>query len=405
MKTDGVAIQAEQSLFRASSFIIPTCSCKLSAVATSDETTSKAERFRPSSSIAGDVWHGEATVPAYEWWYFDALSDDGRDALVIIFLSNFIFSPHYNRAAMESLRQPLQANSAAQFPALAVCFYRDGRPLFRAINEYGADGFLSSTTHPQCRIGHNTFRLIETGSVPLYELHIETTLRGQRCLQARLEWTMKEGNFFEEEKQAATTNPAVHHWNMVAPRCDVSGEVALMERNGKRSFAHDFKGTGYHDHNRDQRWMPATIAEWQWGRIHFPSATAVFYHYRERNESQPITRLYLIQNNSLSILTPRLTTTATRQHLFGLRYPQRLQLQATETGDGPTLRVRQARVIDSSFFYLRFLSEATLETTDGRVQHASGITEHLAPRALSYPWLHWLINMRIGSNGRGAFLP
>ena len=46
------------------------------------------------------------TPGAQEWWYFDALSDDCRDALVIIFFSNFIFSPRYNRAAIEGRRQP-----------------------------------------------------------------------------------------------------------------------------------------------------------------------------------------------------------------------------------------------------------------------------------------------------------
>lgn len=347
----------------------------------------------------------DAPVPAYEWWYFDALSDDGRDALVVIFLSNFIFSPRYNRMAMESLREPSQANNAARFPALAVCFYRDGRPLFRALNEYAGSDFQSGTTEAECRIGRNTFSLRETAAGSLYELHIETTLRRKRQLQARLTWTVREGNFFEEEREASA-NASTHHWNMVAPRCDVSGEVTLTKSDGERSFNHIFKGTGYHDHNWDRRWMPAIVAEWQWGRIHFPAATAVFYRYRERHESEATTRLYLIQDNLLSTFTPQFITDGARRHHFGLRYPQLMQLLADPAGDGPTLlRVRQSQVIDSSFFYLRFLSEATLETIDGRVQQASGLTEHLAPRSLSYPWLWWLINMRIGNNGRGAFLP
>jgi carotenoid 1,2-hydratase len=367
-------------------------------------TTDNVERFCPSSSIAGDVWHGEARVPAYEWWYFDALSQDGRDALVVIFLSNFVFSPRYNRAAMESLRSSVQTNDA-QFPALAFCFYRDGRPLFRAINEYAASDFRSSTTQPECHIGSNNFRLLETGNEFLYEVHIETTLRGKRRLQARLMWTLKEGNFFEEEK-AGLAGEHTHHWNMVAPRCDVSGEIALINNDGGRAFVHEFNGTGYHDHNRDSRWMPATIAGWQWGRFHFPTSTAVFYRYRERQQSQPITRLYLIQDNSLSQHTPQLTTGHMRRHLYGLRYPQHMQLQpATATGSDILLRVRQQRVVDGSFFYLRFLSEATLETAGNRTQHASGITEQLSPRALGHTWLWWLINMRIGRNGRTAFLP
>lgn len=378
--------------------------CKLSPVIRNEEIAGKAGRLRPSSSVAGDVWHGDVQTPAYEWWYFDALSDDGRDALVIIFLSNFIFSPRYNRAAAEASRQPANANNTARFPAVAVCFYRDGRPLFRAINEYPADAFRASTTEPQCRVGLNTFRLVKSDSGDNYELNIETALRRKRLLRARLVWTVKEGDFFEAEKEAATDSSG-HHWNMVAPRCDVSGEIAITERDGRRFFVNNFKGAGYHDHNRDSRWMPDAIAEWQWGRIHFPAATAVFYRYRERDESQHTTRLYLIQDDSLAVFAPQLTIDATSQHRFGLRFPRLLLFQTDAERDCPALTVRQRRVVDGSFFYLRFLSEATLETADGRTQQATGITEQLAPRSLSYAALRWLINMRIGRNGRGAFLP
>lgn len=373
--------------------------------ATSEAIAGVAGRLHFSSSIAGDVWHGAAPTPAYEWWYFDALSHDGRDTIVVIFLTNFIFSPRYNRAAAASLNQPRSTPIDARFPAVAVFFYRDGRPLFRAINEYPLDDFQASSTRPEGRIGENTFRLIESGAgAPHYELNINTPLRRRKLLRAHLSWTITAGDFFEDDK-AAASHPAGHHWNMVAPRCDVSGEITLSESNGERSFEHIFAGTGYHDHNRDTRWMPATIAEWQWGRVHFPAATAVFYRYRERDETQHTTRLYLIQNNSLATFAPQITATRTRQHRFGLRYPSLLQLRAAHAGAGLALSFQQRRVIDGSFFYLRFLSEATLETADGRSQRADCITEHLAPRALGYTWLHWLINMRIGRNNRAAFLP
>ena len=55
------------------------------------------EKFSYSSSIAADVWHPKHDARGYEWWYFDALSDDGREAIVVIFLDNFIFSPRYNK--------------------------------------------------------------------------------------------------------------------------------------------------------------------------------------------------------------------------------------------------------------------------------------------------------------------
>lgn len=394
----------ESALFEQLALLNPTLVSSGAMAQTIEETAGEAARLRPSSSIREDVWHGAAPTPAYEWWYFDALSRDGRDGLVVIFLSNFIFSPRYNRSAAESLRQSGSTQTASPFPALAICFYRDGRPLFRSINEYAPHDFHASTTVPECRIGQSSFRLIEDEAKPRYEMTIDTHLRRNRSLRARLSWTVEEGDLFEAEKENGSDD-AAHYWNMVAPRCSVSGEITLAERSGTPSFEHDFHGVGYHDHNRDARWMPATIAEWQWGRVHFPEATAVFYSYRERDESRPATRLYLIQDDSLSIFAPQFKASQTRRHLFGLRYPRLLQFQSTAQNSPASLEVRQHRIIDSSFFYLRFLSEATLETVGRRAQRAIGITEHLAPHTLSYTWLRWLINMRIGRNGRGAFLP
>ena len=63
------------------------------------------EKFSFTSSIAADVWTPKPNSRAYEWWYFDALSDDGRDAVVIIFLDNFIFSPRYNKNKAKSSSQ------------------------------------------------------------------------------------------------------------------------------------------------------------------------------------------------------------------------------------------------------------------------------------------------------------
>ncbi len=54
------------------------------------------EKFAFSSCVASDVFHADKSAKGYEWWYFDALSDDGREGVVIIFLDNFVFSPRYN---------------------------------------------------------------------------------------------------------------------------------------------------------------------------------------------------------------------------------------------------------------------------------------------------------------------
>ncbi len=86
---------------------------------------------------------------------------------------------------------------------------------------------------------------------------------------------------------------------------------------------------------------------------------------------------------------------------FGIKYPCDLYFIAE---DDTSLRVRQTKVIDSSFFYLRFLSEMTLILPGETERKTIGITEYLTPKALKYQWLDWLTNMRIGRDGKGAFL-
>ncbi|HYO64072.1 MAG TPA: hypothetical protein VER08_10610 [Pyrinomonadaceae bacterium] len=365
--------------------------------------------FLHVSSLADDVWHGDGGPGAYEWWYFDAFSNDGRDALVVIFLADFIFSPRFNRHAARH-----DAASAARFPAVAVSLYRDGRPLWRAVNEYAAQEFSASTQRPECRIGRSGFRL-EGGRV--FRVSLDETLRRGRRLRASLAWELDDGRPGDVGGSVGgaagslkggaggggqVERGGAHEWNLVAPRCRVEGSLYVDGRGGARVGERRFEGTGYHDHNRDRRWLPATVAEWSWGRAHFPGATAVFYSYRERAASAPVTRLFLARGGTLTSHVARLAAEGSRRHVFGLRHARALRVEAEDAN--ASLVVRQRRVVDGSYFYLRFVGDAVLDTGDGPAQTAPAISERLAPRALRWRWLDWLTDMRVGRRGRGSFL-
>ena len=366
--------------------------------------------FLYRSSILDDVWHADAGPGAYEWWYFDAASADGRDALVVIFLADFIFSPRFNRRAAEHARGEANRDAARgpRFPAVAVSFYRDGRPLLRAVNEYAAADFEARADRPAGRIGRSSFRLETSARGSTFHISLDEPLRRGRRLAASLAWEVAEGGFSDREivdgggEDSDERGRGAHEWNMVAPRCGVEGSLSVVGPGGAREFAGQFRGTGYHDHNRDRRWLPDAVEAWHWGRAHFADTTAVFYAYRERGAAMPVTRLFLVRRGALSAHPARLTGRSVRRHVFGLRYARRLRLEAEEPG--ATLSVRQRRVVDGSFFYLRFLGEATLDDREGPPQTAPAVTELLAPRALRWRWLDRLTDMRIGRNGRASFL-
>lgn len=352
------------------------------------------ENFSFSSCVKSDVWHPEKDSKGYEWWYFDALSDDGKEAVVIIFLDNFIFSPGYNSLSNKNLLE-----GKSRFPALVFVYYRDGKPVYRAINEYRPDDFEADTQRPRCRIGESFFRMETAPYGSGYVLEINAKLHKNQNLKARFEWLS-----IESDLKPETTPPPKnrHNWNLVSPRSDVTGKISVTDQRGRKGNEVNFRGTGYHDHNLDNRWLPETVLDWQWGRSHFPDTTAVFYRYQELGSDVATTKLFLTRDYQISEKDAVFEVQETGRDKFGLKYPKRLKIT---TEDNVKLRVKQNQIIDSSFFYLRFLSEMTLNLRDGKPRRTIGITEYLKPKTLKYRWLDWLVNMRIGKDGKSPFLP
>jgi carotenoid 1,2-hydratase len=381
------------------------------------------EKLSFTSSIAAEVWSPKPNTKAYEWWYFDALSDDGRDAVVIIFSDNFIFSPRYNRrkgeeekgrrgerelnqrdtdsatnsesptAGGQNPKSKIQ-NPKSEVPAIAFVYYRNGKPLYRAVQEFEPPEFSAAADSPSCTFGENFFRFESAPYGSGYFLSIKTGFRKNSYLEAQFEWLAIESDFLPGQKIAAGD---FHLWNLAVSRADVSGRIKVSDAQGKELEGVQFRGTGYHDHNFDNCWLPEMVKDWQWGRAHFTDATAVFYHYRELEEEQSAAKILTIRDGRLLECDAEYEEQQFTRDFFGLKYPQRLRLV---TEDGVRLRVKQTRLIDSSFCYLRFLSEMTLTLRDGKPRKSVGLTEYLKPKALKYRWLDWLVNLR--SRGRGG---
>jgi len=218
-------------------------------------------------------------------------------------------------------------------------------------------------------------------------------------LEAHFEWLLIEADYTPEKCSAAES---AHCWNMVAPRSDVSGKISIYDKKGKSIDVRNFRGTGYHDHNLDNRWLPETVQDWHWGRVHFADSTAVFYRYCETNKDDSTTKLLVISDGALRERDADYEESNFTRDKFGIKYPTEMSFVSE---DNLHLVVKHQKIIDSSFFYLRFLSEMTLTLPDGKPRQTLGITEYLAPKALKFRWLNWLINMRIGRGGKGSFLP
>lgn len=350
----------------------------------------KSSSFNLLSSTAANIWHAQDGLQSYEWWYFDAISDDNKDAIVVIFLDNFLFSPRYNQAVRG------MKNSSDRFPAVAFFYYRNRQPIYRAISEFSREDFKVDNEKLACQIGESRFSFEQTPYGAVYFVEVNAKLYNRDLLKANFEWISVESDLLPERHFERNS----HNWNLVVARADVTGKVKILGENGSVKSIVDFRGTGYHDHNADSRWLPGVVNKWYWGRAHFIDSTVVFYHYEEF-DLEPVTKLILVKNGCAEILDAEVQVVGRGLSLLSGLYPRKLVFF---TPEGIRLSVTQ-KVIDASFFYLRFLSEAVVEYPDYKRHKTLAISECLIPKRLRKGYFDRFIDMRISKKGRPASLP
>jgi carotenoid 1,2-hydratase len=351
-----------------------------------------------SSSLAADVWHAQTAEKAYEWWYFDALSDDGREAVVVVFYDNYVFSPRYS---MPSPSQRAEAEETdpedtlrGRFPAVTLLYTVDGKTVFRTVNEFSSRHFDAGTAAPECRIGSSSFVLESAAYGSGYLLSVNVPLGPRTRLEATFEWLTVEGDF---QREIPVNGSGSSRWNMVVSRSDVSGRIEVINRKGRSKRIVHFRGTGYHDQRSGSKAIHEEIGCRQWGRAHFSDRTVIFNMESDVENVATNADLILTRDGGMSISTARVEMQRLRRDKFGIRYPSRLSFLTD--GDIRIFRVKPIETIESTFCKLRFLSEMTLVLRDGKLRKAIGISEIISPKNIKYRLFRWLSDLRIGKNG------
>ncbi len=224
-----------------------------------------------------DGRHIDVNAPGgYEWWYFDALSDDKRYALVAIFFIGSPMSPYYKQCATGE--NPPAQDWCGVFYALHE--RPPGSTKWRerayAYNLYRGGQWSDVNAAPRVQIGGSQFNTSRENDAT----HWRIELREPKL------WSGEVGaNFvfsqiptaFPTVSAPASNADADHAWVCAAPLCDVSGTVSLSAQE-----TISFVGGGYHDHNFGR--LPLRDTDiWYWGRAPLVCddhklRQAVFYH-------------------------------------------------------------------------------------------------------------------------------
>jgi hypothetical protein len=194
---------------------------------------------------------------AYEWWYFDALSDDGRYALVVIYFLGSPMTPYYK--AVVDGKNPDPRDWCGVFVSLherkrpnLYPYRQPWREIAYAYNLYRSGSFADA---PNLQVGQS---ILEFDPKGVWSLDVRE--RGLWFGETRVEAR------FTIHGQSLPSAPLAdksdsHTWVCVAPVCRIEATVALSTRRTIR-----FVGNGYHDHNFGTLpWEDVDI--WYWGRV------------------------------------------------------------------------------------------------------------------------------------------
>jgi carotenoid 1,2-hydratase len=322
-----------------------------------------------------DAWHDVRTPGGYEWWYFDAESDDGRTRLVAIFLDGFVFHAGYLRRSKTA--------TPDLFPCVYFAVYRDGRVAHQFMAQYPPGGLVAATDQPDVTAGPNTMKLEDDGS---YRLKLSAvpwilTPRGPRFLDDR----MLEGElrFQPVAPDSLPTRPflskkmtgATHAWHLAAPLCRVAGRITCGDD------AIDFTGRGYHDHNYGDAPLGPGLRRWIWGRI-LTDDRCVGFHVAEPRDRRLPSEVHQFEADATGVreIEPGdLAIDWAGRSSWLLSYPKHVELGEVQ--------LRNPHVVDSSPFYLRVAYDA------GGGRQAFCEVGH--PHRLRWPVLGRMIEMSI----------
>ncbi len=319
----------------------------------------------------------------YEWWYFDAISNDGEWSFVVIFYIGNPFSPEYIQNIAQHSAKP------DAHPAVSISVYHRSKAEFYSFVEYTETDLKWDEEKEILKIHGNTFSKITEEDVLIYQIRLNEKLESSHSISAQIEFKSRISNpaLFKESDEGAKR----HFWNLVQPKADVKGNILIKGKTGSHQI--NFKGLGYHDHNVGLEPMKDDFIDWYWGRLHFEKFTLIYYVMNRKKEQQH--RAWLVSSDNQKVLDKfdKVETEDKRTSLFGISSARKIILKSKNS----EVTIQANTLIDSGPFYQRYISKALINRNN-ELTVAEGITEFIYPKNI-YKKLYWpAVRMRLRFN-------
>ena len=302
--------------------------------------------------------HFDQPVPknGYVWWYVDAVSDDGEQALTLIAFIGSVFSPYYAWARERGPTEPLE------HCALNVAIYnRRGKKWAMTERPSAA---VSRTPH-NLAIGPSSVNWDGNSlnfSIEELTMPIPSRIRGQVKLWPTV---VTDHKFVLDEH-------GFHHWHPIAPSARI--EV---------SFYHpklNWSGNAYWDSNWGARPLEEDFISWDWSRANHSGGTSILYEGLRRPHNKFSLALNIDSDGKLETFSPPELTRLANTRWWRIA-------RSTRTDGG------QAQVLDTledTPFYSRSLLRTSLSGKPLTAVHESLSLERFSSR-----WVQCLLPFRM----------
>jgi carotenoid 1,2-hydratase len=295
---------------------------------------------------------GQVKPGGYAWWYLDALSDDGAQAMTLIAFIGSVFSPYY---AWANRKTPAPAEN---FCAMNMVLYQP-RGGYWAMTERGRKSL--TRTAEMLRIGPSALRW--DGATLVADIN-EHCAPLPRRLRGRITLTPQ-----ALQQEVFTLDPAGRHrWRPIAPRARVN---VAFEQPGI-----SWSGEGYWDCNEGDAPLATDFAEWHWSR----GGDKILYDMRYADGTQHGLALCVQADGTLQPFTP-----PPAQNLPGTLW--RVD-RVTRADAGAGARV--VKTLEDAPFYARSLVETRLDGDAVTCVH-----ESLSLTRFASPWVRALLPFRM----------